>query len=342
MWFARTIEVKRLSTLRQHPMNLPHMNNRSQSTQAIGFLSLPPEVRQQIYILAVGPTRLCPFALLDPQWSLKPTEPGQSRGIPPFCLTCRTVYDESIALVYSKAILELAPARATSNFFYVANKAGIGDDILPITYTKLTDIYGFCRPDLLRLIKVAHIYSNQFDAIDGACYDSLLRWILENTSIVDVQVSSRAMVRIREQPKFDMEKVMSSYSDGVISRIVRLWTAETSWRPWEWVKINKLYVRYDEDHLPYVQISFWCPGQRYGTLHLDPRWWKKDSDMMADVRGFETGPRRILERSQSWIDSFMASTLKGHELACYERRRKYQVGDSWLYQMILVPDLGNA
>lgn len=314
------------------------------SPRTLSFLSLPPEVRAQIYTLVIRPTRLSAFCLLDQQWSLKPADTAEDRRIPPLCFACRKIYDETIPLVYSQAILEIAPARATSNFFYVATKAGTNEDILPITYTKLTDIHGFCRPDLIRLIKRAHFYSNQFDAIDGSCYDSLIRWIAENTSIVDVQVSGRAMVRIREQPRFDTGKVMSSFPPNVPCKVVRIWTTERSWRPWEWVKINKLYTKYEQD-LPHVQIYFLCPGQKYGTLHLDPRWFKRETDISAyDSMNTTEGNsvRAKFERQCSWVDYFMQQTVSDHELACYEQRRRYQVGDSWLYQMIVVPDLQNA
>lgn len=317
------------------------MKSLTLSPRSPDFLSLPPEVRQQIYALVTKTVRLSTFAFVDPEWSLKPAESEHGRGVPPLCFTCHKVYNETIALVYSQAVLEIAPIRGISNYFLFATSAGDSEGVLPVTYTELTDTYRFCRPDLFRLIKRAHIYNNQANPIVGPRYDSLLQWLVENTNVVDVQVSGRAMVRLGEQPRFDADKVISSFANPVPCKLVRLWTAEPIWHRWEWIKINKLYARYDEQKLPHVQIYFLCPGQSHGTLHLDPRWFVKGTSLSATA-SIDYGldghyPTHEFERACSWIDSFVQQTVNGDELACYERRRRYKIGDSWLYQMIVVP-----
>ena len=178
-----------------------HESSDTMLDDKITFFSFPLEVRRQIYDLAIPVCRLAPFPYLDPAWSMKPKDfPDHHRGLPSLVSVSSRVTSEVLPIVYAHSILEIAPAQQSYNFFDMK----LADQrTIPYAYTRLANTFRMYKPEMLRLIKQAHVFSNQADVIDGGAYESLLQWLVEHTSVEDVLVSARVMVRIRGKASFD-------------------------------------------------------------------------------------------------------------------------------------------
>lgn len=112
-------------------------------SKSADLLSLPIELRQQIYNHAIPVSRLTPFPLLDSEWSMKTTE---ARGVPAILHASRQIYEEAAPLFYSRAILEVAPAQQGYNFWDVQTKGRM----ISHAYSRLMYTFRIYRASTLR------------------------------------------------------------------------------------------------------------------------------------------------------------------------------------------------
>lgn len=295
---------------------------------AASLLGLPTEIRQQIYNFLIPVSRLVPFPLGDSEWSMKTDE---ARGVPSVIFACRKIYEEATPLFYSRAILEVAPAQQ-SNSYWDLHMEG---KMVSHAYSRLIQTFRFYRPEHLRLIRRVHVFSNQSQAINGQCYEALLLWLVDNTSVEHIQISARPMTRISGQATFDLPSWRTTFVDcgprypGNL-RIVRIWTRKGR-PPWEHEKMMRLRCKPTDGTLNPIQIYFRVTDQRseLADLQLDPRWLTKLSEEPAKVAA--------MEAAAPMIDRLMLDVLQGREAQDYKDNSRHFEGDAWLYQMILVP-----
>lgn len=298
------------------------------NSKSAGLLSLPIELRQQIYNHAIPISRLTPFPLGDAEWSMKTTE---ARGVPAILYASRQIYEEAAPLFYSRAILEVAPAQQGYNFWDVQ----IEGRMISHAYSRLMYTFRIYRAEHLRLVRRVHIFSNQTQAINGQCYEALLLWLVEHTSVENIQLSSRPMTRISGKASFDLPSWKAVFSDAVPRdasnlRLVRIWATKGR-PPWEYEKIMRLRCKPSNGTLNPIQIYFCVPhGDGNAVdLQLDPRWLTRLSEEPEKVAA--------MEAAMPMIDRVMCEVLKGREAQNYKDNSRHFEGEAWLYQMILVP-----
>lgn len=292
------------------------------------LLDLPREIRQEIYDAAIPVSRLVPFPLGDAEWSMKTNE---ARGVPPLIFVCRKLYEEATPIFYSRAILEVAPAQQSDSYWDFQAEGRM----ITHAYRRLMQTFRFYRPEHLHVIRKAHIFSNQSQAINGQCYEALLLWLVDNTSVEEMQMSSRPMTRISGRASFDLPSWKATFVDAEPRtldslRIVRIW-ARKGRPPWEYEKIMRLRCKPSDGTLNPIQIYFYVNDQKSNAvdLQLDPRWFTKLSEE----------PERLaaMEAAAPLIDELMGNVLRGREGQDYKHNSRHFQGDTWLYQMILIP-----
>jgi len=291
-----------------------------------GFLDLPSEIRQQIFDYAAPVCRLAPFPYLDAEWSMKTQE---HRGMPAILFVCRKIYDEVIPLLYSRAILEVAPAQEGHMWFNVENLNT--KRTVPYAYTLVTNTFRIYRAEHLKLIRKAHVFSNQAGVIDGSCYESLLQWLIEHTGVEHVQLSSRPMTRIRGSASFDLPRWRAVFHDNALRRddmrIIHVFS-KAERPPWEHEKMMRLRSKARDGTLNPMQIYFWSSSDEGKSLQLDPRWLTKLNDDPEKIE--------MLEEGAPLIDELMSRVLRGPQLRAYRDNARYFEGQYWVYQMVLV------
>lgn len=297
------------------------------------FFDLPLEIRRQIYNLIVPKCRLVPFPYTDPEWRMKVLD-DEYRGIPEFVYTCRTLYEDTIPLVYTKATLEVAPAQQSMNYFDLGIGVATSAKVIPYSYSRISSILRFYKPAHLKLIRHAHIFSNQADVVDGHSYEALLQWLVENTGVENIHLSARPMTRIRGRATFDINSWQNTFCRPEISRnlrIVRIWTKNKR-TPWEFEKMMRLRCNANVGTLNPCQLYFWSlpenRSEKYGMLQLDPRWLTRLNDERAKIEA--------MEMAAPMIDSLVNRILVEKELRDYRDLTRHCVDDAWVYQMILV------
>ncbi|KAJ9662867.1 hypothetical protein H2198_001095 [Neophaeococcomyces mojaviensis] len=296
------------------------------------FLSLPSEVRSLIYDYVIPPSRLTPFPLGDTEWSMKTNE---ARVVPSILFTCREIYNEAVPLFYSRAILEVAPAQAGNNWFSIR----LGSQPNSHSYSHLLNTFRFCKADHLKLIRRAHIFSNQSYIIDGECYESLLQWLIKHTSTEKIELSARPMTRIRGKVGFDLPSWRSAFVDRHFSaqnfRTIRLWT-KAKRLPWEYEHMMRLKCSATDGTLVPMQIYFWSPTDETGNgiMMLDPRWLTRTHDDEEKIAA--------MNEAAPLIDELMGRVLEGRELKDYRDNSRHVEGDAWVYQMIVVANDGDG
>ena len=291
------------------------------------FLNLPTEIRQQIYDYVVPTCRLAPFPYLDSEWSMRSTE---LRGIPDLLFTCRKVYKEVTPLVYSRAILEIAPAQQGHMWFNIEHSST--GSIIPYSYSRVVNTFRIYRAEHLKLIRSAHIFSNQADVIDGSCYESLVQWLVEHTGTEHIQLSSRPMTRIRGSAGFDLHRWRAAFYDKPLdlrsTRTIRIFT-KVERPPWEYEKMMRLQCKARDGTLNPMQIYFWSTTEAGGgILQLDPRWLTRLNDEPEKIEA--------LYKGAPLIDEVMLKILEGPQLQAYKDNARYFEGQYWIYQMIVV------
>lgn len=269
---------------------------------------------------------------------------SQHRSIPEFTYTCRRLYEETISLIYAHAILEVAPAQQSMNYFDLGIGNAVHRKAIPYSYARISSALRFYRPELLKLIRRAHVYSNQADVVDGQSYEALLQWLVENTGVENVQLSARPMTRIRGRASFDVDLWWDTFRwPGVVRnlRLVRVWT-KSQRTPWEYERMMRLRCKPNNGTLNPCQLYFWSLPEvksgrvnevgyvdsKYGLLQLDPRWLTRLND--------EEGKVEAMETAAPMIDHMMEEVLTGRELRDYKDTTRHCVEDAWVYQMILV------
>ncbi|KAK5952058.1 hypothetical protein OHC33_006945 [Knufia fluminis] len=294
-----------------------------------GLLDLPSEIRQQIYDHAIPVCRLAPFPYLDSEWSMKTSE---HRGVPGLLFTCRKLYEEVAPVFYTRAILEVAPAQQGHMWFNVEHLST--KRVTPYSYTRVVSTFRIYRAEHLKLVRKAHIFSNQADVIDGSCYESLLEWLVECTGIEHIQLSSRPMTRIRGGAGFDLGEWRATFLDDRLNRkdirTVRIWT-QAKRTSWEHEKMMRLRCKATDGILSPMQIYFWSSTEGGGgSLQLDPRWLTRVNDEPEKIQ--------TLEEAAPLIDRLLAGVLEGAQLQAYKDNARYFDGQCWVYQMILVAE----
>lgn len=186
----------------------------------MSFLSLPLEVRSQIYDLALVPSRLCTRAILDPEWLLV-----QDRGhcIAPLLFVNRQIYYEAALIFYSKATLELSPCQRDPRD---------GRSLAEFLEQYRGD-HTFCPPPFLRAITNVHIYGDQTWPVDQDAYQALFRWLVSSTGVKHIYLSRKTMQQGRHVPEFvsldnlaydmsvqtDDHRIIDIYARNISSRL---------------------------------------------------------------------------------------------------------------------------
>lgn len=251
--------------------------------------------------------------------------------MPPIIFASRKIYEDTAPLFYSRAILEVAPAQQSYSYWDFQTEG----KMVSHAYGRLIHTFRFYRPEHLRLIRRVHVFSNQTQAINGQCYEALLLWLVEHTSVEDIQISSRPMTRISGKAIFDLPSWRAAFFDaGPLNaeslRIVRIWTKKGR-PPWEYEKMMRLRCKPSDGTLNPIQIYF-CVADKQSKamdLQLDPRWLTKLSEEPEKVAA--------MEAAVPMIDRVMYDVLQGKEAQDYKDNTRHFVGDAWLYQMILIP-----
>ncbi|KAK5092687.1 hypothetical protein LTR70_006757 [Exophiala xenobiotica] len=296
------------------------------ATPPMGLLDLPSEIRLQIFDYAVPVCRLAPFPYLDVDWSMKTQE---YRGIPGMLFVCRKIYEELVPILYSRAVLEVAPAQQGYMWFNVEHSKTKRTTLY--AYTLVTNTFRIYRSEHLKLIRKAHIFSNQPGVIDGSCYESLLQWLIERTGVEHIRLSSRPLTRIRGSASFDLFHWRAVFHDNPPRRemrIIRIFS-KAERPPWEHEKMMRLRCKARDGTLGPMQIYFWSSSDEAGpTLQLDPRWLTKLNDDPEKIE--------MLEEGAPLIDELMSRVLDRPQLQAYKDNARYFEGQYWVYQMILV------
>ena len=154
------------------------------------FLDLPFELRRQIYNLALPAQQLNAQNITDPAWP----EAEQPSGIPSLLFVNKTVSEEVAASFYSRAILNITPVRPRTYLFDSLNNDG---PELNLAFG-LHLAFAACPRRHLKRITLARVFSGQPDAINAEAYESLLRWLADNTVVQELHLSYRLMTRIRK------------------------------------------------------------------------------------------------------------------------------------------------
>ena len=148
-------------------------------------------------------------------------------------------------------------------------------------------------------------------------------------------MSSRPMTRIRGRASFDLVSWKAVFFDAVPRttsnlRLVRVWTKKGR-PPWERETMMRLRCKPSDGTLNPIQIYFCVPDKdsKAVDLQLDPRWLRRLNDEPEEVEA--------MEAAVPMIDRVMCDVLQGKEAQDYKDNSRHFEGDTWLYQMILVP-----
>ncbi|OAL35741.1 hypothetical protein AYO20_04891 [Fonsecaea nubica] len=274
------------------------------------LLSLPVEVRENIYRFSLPRQQLKLQAFCDPEWS----DAEKPAGIPALFFVNKTISAEAAPIFYSRAVLNITPPSLSS--FLASCVAGTGPNINLALALDLE--FSSCPRRHLQRITESHVYGRQRQVLSAEAYEALLRWLVDNTAVQTIHLSWRLMTRLRGA-RVDLKAAFNLYTAAASLSLVRkVYVYSThprsSWESTRYLELKKALNGLD---LPEVQVYVLGEGGQHDAL-LDPRWDARKSD--------DAERRDMVHQISSWFDS-LRSTLppsKERSIATNEPRL-YQV-----------------
>jgi len=282
------------------------------------LLSLPTEVRNLVYEHAVPVRRLAAQEIVDVEWSRAPSE---GRAIPGLLFVNKAVYQQTIPIFYSQAILEVTPIRPPSFIFNALNGPSHQLDLA----APLDPLFSFCPGQHLRWIRTVHVFTGQRDAINAEAYEATLRWLLDHTAVHEIHLSSRLMTRLRRS-RVDLESAFKLTSSMPFAgRPVYIYSRSAR-STWELTRMSELKKALRGRQLPELQIYLFKPDCEHDPL-LDPRW---------DVRNNDDDERlTMVDAVARHLDSFQRNHT-ALPLLMPNGSRPTSSPDEYLYQVCFV------
>lgn len=190
--------------------------------------------------------------------------------MPSVCTVNKLLSQRALAIFYDKAILEVVPVKPPQ-FIFDALERGFSFDLA----AELSSRHAFCPAAYLQRIKRVHIFSGQSDVIKAEGYEATLRWLIDNTSVKDIQLSRLLLTRLRKA-RVDIGSVLNAINGrAALIRTVYIWTKHprSSYENLSMTEMAKARGRAP----PLVQMYFYQQGKAMHPV-LDPRWTARCSN----------------------------------------------------------------
>lgn len=210
--------------------------------QYLSLLSLPAEIRNEIYAFAIPVTRLCkrkhclanPMARQCCLHCADRLEHNDLRTVCSLLYVCRSTYRDCFPIFYAKAILEIAPIRLPGHL--TADLSGPAEQSYHLLARAFDKEYSFLPAHVKKLIHTAYVWTHDGSGISTETFTALLRWVLRNLNLQEIHVSAPVTDYLDLRHRYKRSPLRMTHRPDTVAKIrsicdQEIWAAHASLQP---------------------------------------------------------------------------------------------------------------